>query len=162
MAYAYSLTTVLALLRQLAIEDLAAQGEAPPAVPFVFTAEQFRLAGQHEMPLTVIDARKDVTVNRRRGVNVREFLLPAAFHHFRARAAGASAETVALDRLAHIAARVEGDPRLTFLNPAVSISRVQPDGPRVSDEALKSSLQNVSIAHVELSLNVYWDEFLDE
>ena len=159
MAYAYSITTVLDTIRRLIVQDLSAQGEPPTAVPYSFTAAQYALTSASELPLTVIEV-KDGQVERGQGVNTRSFHLPLIVHHYRAREAGTNGETVALSRLAHLAATIENDPKLSALAPPVSMHETRPKLPAVSgDSALSASPQNVSIAHASLEMEVSWDEF---
>ncbi|MDR3709942.1 MAG: hypothetical protein P4L33_16725 [Capsulimonadaceae bacterium] len=159
MSYAYSITTVLDLIRQLVVGDLTAQGQPPGSVPYSFTAAQYAVTSSGELPLTVIEV-KDGQVERGQGINTRSFRLPLVVHHYRCREAGASAETVALGLLAHLAATIENDPKLSLMDPPVSMHETRPKLPAVSGNSdMFQSLQNVSIAHAVLELEVAWDEF---
>jgi hypothetical protein len=162
MAYAYSIATVLSLVRQIILNDFTTQGEAPTTLAYSFAAAQYSITSSSDLPLTVIEV-KDGSVDRTQGVNARTFCLPVVIHHYRARVSGANSDVVALERLAHLAATIETDPRLSSLSPTVSMHEVRPKLPAISnDNAPLAAMQNVSIAHAALPVDVAWDEFLLE
>ena len=157
MAYQYSVSDVLALTQTLVVNDFTAQGETPGSVPFSFAAQQYPLNASN-LPLTVIEP-KELKVERT-DASSRCLILSMKIHHYRKRVAGENAELIAIERLTHLAATMENDPRMSALSPKISIKETNPTGLSTSlEEEATQARQNVTLAHVSLSVNIEWDEF---
>ena len=156
MAYTYSIVGVLALVRQLVVSALTAQSAAPGMAPFSFVGDQYPTRAT-DLPMTVIEVGKG-RVDRRNGPAERTFELPVKVHYFLSRSANGNAEMTAMGLLSAIAAQCENDPRLSYLSPSIAIRTVAPELPCVTERML-AGMQNVAIAHAELTINVSWEEF---